>query len=914
MPRKKIIQLRAKLESILGDRIDYTRLREVEFEVAKQVYEIFLSKKEKDFEEFCVQNSFWLENYARFMATYRLNGQYPTEIEQIEKAEKENPGVFETYVSLYKYMQYVAYMQLKETIEQIHMEGGRLIFDLPFFRAKNSCEVLFYPEYFDISKRSPYIWGQHWKDLILYNWDKLAEEEYNFLTSPIQHWLRVGFDGVRLDALHFSYPLTHLGHNIVQSGNEKGDDFVSKVVTSIRSVNPRAIIVAEAFEGVDVHLRRMYAIHTIACVDWYSEKDLNNISNNKIWLQISSHDSPRIQDNNTLVEKYGVEYNEESFKTFFNKVLASGAEYVSFTIGDQWGESKRVKEEVNGETLWRYRIPLIAGRTFDITEFIGFITRNAMAKTEDGYFADGYVMGRSIEIEPQKAKDMLERLRTVSLQNFRLLYDYGKKELRDGNINAPHLHSLLVAYRWIKFMGQDGTWSLWHHSSQSDFFTKVYEILEQAGINEKDYPEIYSYLKQLNRKASAATSVLEKANINVQLFGFVQGFLENLLYREYVLTTKQEINPEFRDTFIKLLVAADSFIVKNKDGSLKIFAGYPWFVQSWGRDTFISLPGLLIVTGRYAEAKEVFRYYAKFQREDGLLPNIIHPDGRIEYNTADGSLWFVEALYRYYKATNDRKFIQEMLPVVNKIISLYTTKDRTGEIYMDDDYLVVVPAQWTWMDAAPNKNPVTPRNGKPVEIQALLYNALRISAEFNNMIGDKILAQEFEKIAEEIKMSIRLKYFEDNREYPFDVIDGDPHRDAVRPNALLLLSLSCVDDLLTDEQKQNIIEVVERELLTPFGLRTLSPKDDKYKGYYDTLAPGEIKDQAYHQGTVWPWLMREYILAKINQIRNKPAKEVRQHLITLVHNLCWLISKDCTLPEVFSGDAPHTPGGAVSQA
>jgi predicted glycogen debranching enzyme len=122
-------------------------------------------------------------------------------------------------------------------------------------------------------------------------------------------------------------------------------------------------------------------------------------------------------------------------------------------------------------------------------------------------------------------------------------------------------------------------------------------------------------------------------------------------------------------------------------------AGYPWFYQGWGRDTFISLPGILISTGRYEEAREVFRLYAKYQSEDGIIPNRIHLDGKAEYNTADGSLWFVESLYKYYKATEDTTFVREMLPVVNKILQRYTSKDKTKDIYIDEDGLVVSPAQ-----------------------------------------------------------------------------------------------------------------------------------------------------------------------------------------------------------------------------
>ncbi|MDI6641795.1 MAG: amylo-alpha-1,6-glucosidase, partial [Elusimicrobiota bacterium] len=332
--------------------------------------------------------------------------------------------------------------------------------------------------------------------------------------------------------------------------------------------------------------------------------------------------------------------------------------------------------------------------------------------------------------------------------------------------------------------------------------------------------------------------------------------------------------------------------------------------------------GLLLTTRRFEEAKSVFRYYAKYQKEDGLIPNRIFPDGKALYNTADGSLWFVEAVYRYYQATEDINFVKEMLPVVNKIIGCYTAK--SGDIYMDKDNLVVVPAQWTWMDAAPNgKDPVTPRNGKPIEIQSLFYNALGIASEFNRLAKNEVVAgfslPQLSELKKKVKIAINEKFFNvaaglPYRNYPFDVLDGDQHKDAVRPNAVFLLSLSKVNDLLPEDKKRTIIDTVEKELLTPFGLRTLSPNDPKYIGKYDTFAPQEVKDQAYHQGTVWPYLISHYIFAKIELMKNRPYEEVVSEIKNSINNLIYIIREKGTIPEVFSGNIPYIAGGTVSQA
>ncbi len=493
------------------------------------------------------------------------------------------------------------------------------------------------------------------------------------------------------------------------------------------------------------------------------------------------------------------------------------------------------------------------------------------------------------------------------LEEFVLRYNEGRDTLT--HIKAPGLHSLLVAYQYMKFVGQPGNYSLLHHSYHGDFFNKTYDILQKLGLTEENAPEVYSYIKYLQKLANSLVNVKDKADINIQLFGFLQGLTENLLYTRYVSNTQKEI-PELvnRNIFKKLLVAADSFIAKDEKGNLVILAGYPWFDQSWGRDTFISLPGLMLVTLRHEEAKEIFRYYAKHQNEEGLIPNRIFLDGSAQYNTADGSLWFIESLYKYYQVTKDEKFISEMLPVVNKIIECYKKPYTKETVYMDKDNLIVVPSQWTWMDTK-----YTPRNGKPIEIQALFYNALKITAEFNRLAQDKDKAEELDELANKIKIAIHQKFFID-RDYPYDVIDGDIHSQATRPNAVFLLSLSHTGDLLYERNKKHILEIIERELLTPYGLRTLSPQDNKYIGKYDTFAPPETKDQAYHQGTIWPYLISHYIFAKIKLMKDRPYNEVITEVKNNINNLIYLLTTNNTLPEVFSGDAPHLPGGTVSQA
>jgi glycogen debranching enzyme len=497
------------------------------------------------------------------------------------------------------------------------------------------------------------------------------------------------------------------------------------------------------------------------------------------------------------------------------------------------------------------------------------------------------------------------------MENFTLRFNGGRSILYD--LNAPGLHVLLTADKFMRFTGAAGRDALLYHSMRGDFFRKTYDILNRTGITQSYAPRVWSYLKELNKYADRHGDQDTRANTNIQLFIFLHSFLEGAMHKRY-LDSAGRVMKEDRDLFNKLLVAADSFVMKSREGT-RLIAGYPWFAESWARDTFISLPGLLLVPGRYEEAKEVFRFYALHQREDGLLPNIISADGRNIYNSADGSLWFIEALNRYLIMARDEDrgtLIKELLPTVNRIIECYAK--RCGEIYLDSDSLVVVPAQSTWMDARIKGVPVTPRNGKPVEIQALFYNALGIADRLNRAAGGRKSSERYGKLREEVADAINSRYFRDPKAYPLDVIDGDGRGAAIRPNAVYLISLSDGYDLLTPDKKETVIAGIERTLLTPCGLRTLSPDEPGYIGRYDTFEPVEIKDRAYHQGTVWPYLMAPYFRAKIIAGKGKKPGDITAGLRASAQRLMEFVTENGTLPEICSGDEPYAPGGAVSQA
>jgi predicted glycogen debranching enzyme len=342
--------------------------------------------------------------------------------------------------------------------------------------------------------------------------------------------------------------------------------------------------------------------------------------------------------------------------------------------------------------------------------------------------------------------------------------------------------------------------------------------------------------------------------------------------------------------------AADAFLVKRGQGK-SIIAGYHWF-DDWGRDAMISLPGLLLCTGRFEDARLVLKSFAAAMN-DGVLPNDL---GATSYNTVDASLWFVRAVGSYFEYSKDLEFVRGVWP---RLIEVFRRYSRSGEDFgVDKDGLIVSGPALTWMDARLDGRPVSSRAGKCCEINALWYSALIDMQKLSEAL-DKSPDPGFAERAERVKQGYQ-RFWNSETGCLFDVID---HEDAsIRPNQIIAAG---IPDLLLDVMRKSILDVVTRELLTPFGLRTLSPRDPRYAGRYE--GDPRRRDGAYHQGTVWPWLMGPYIDALLSvRGRSEPilgeARELLRPLITM-H-----AGGINTLPEVFDGDMPQRPGGCISQA
>ena len=366
-----------------------------------------------------------------------------------------------------------------------------------------------------------------------------------------------------------------------------------------------------------------------------------------------------------------------------------------------------------------------------------------------------------------------------------------------------------------------------------------------------------------------------------------------------------------------LSLAAEQFVVKRqvigKKTATSILAGFPWFAD-WGRDALMALPGLLICTGRLSEAGSVLMTFAE-AADEGMVPNRFDDyTNTAHYNSIDASLWFIHSAFEYLKAGGDgRIFSQNLLPVIRWIIECYYNGTKFC-IHADADGLITggtAETQLTWMDAKYDGKAFTPRHGKTVEVNALWYSGLCRLAEFYR---DKDIetAKHYGLMAEEVAESFCKLFWNDFGQCLYDCVGPDGSVDAsLRPNQIFAVSLAF--SALSDEQQKKVVDRCEKDLLTPYGLRTLSVADKRYEG--TCAGPQEQRDQAYHQGTVWPHLMGPFIEAylKVNGFSRESKKQAMKFITTLLEHL---VGDGCiaSISEIFDGDAPHKPRGCIAQA
>jgi predicted glycogen debranching enzyme len=373
---------------------------------------------------------------------------------------------------------------------------------------------------------------------------------------------------------------------------------------------------------------------------------------------------------------------------------------------------------------------------------------------------------------------------------------------------------------------------------------------------------------------------------------------------------RRKISTEQSDSLLKTLTAAANQFIVSRERGKTVIAGYHWFAD-WGRDTMIALPGLTLVTGHAEIAKSILAEFAAHV-DQGMLPNRFPDAGETpDYNTVDATLWFFEAVRSHLRCTNDYEFVRANLYAALVDIIDWHVKGTRYNIHVDDDGLLYSGesgVQLTWMDAKVGDWVVTPRHGQPVEVQALWYNALRVMEELAAHFKDETRKERYSTMANNACASFNSKFWNEAAGCLYDVVNDDARDGSIRPNQILALSLT--NSMVSRDKAVTVLGIVERELLTPRGLRTLSPRDPNYIGRYE--GDPRKRDGAYHQGTVWPWLMGPYITAYSKTFGSAAGRKFA---------LQWLgdfedhLNEACLgqVSEIFDGDAPHTARGCVAQ-
>jgi predicted glycogen debranching enzyme len=497
-------------------------------------------------------------------------------------------------------------------------------------------------------------------------------------------------------------------------------------------------------------------------------------------------------------------------------------------------------------------------------------------------------------------------------------------------VNYRDFHSLTKAGGWrmtiapvehgVRVQAFDGATPFYLKSSAStceprhDWYLGSYFAEEtERGLNDREDRLFAALFRAKLEPGSSITLVVSTeaaASLDGETARAERANHEVKLFHEWQAQNKA-LAEEAPSWLWQLILAADQFIVKRTlpeepDGR-SIIAGYHWF-GDWGRDTMIALPGLTLTTGRAGVARQILLAFSRYV-DGGMLPNNF-PDagGKPEYNTVDAALWYFESIRQYFEATQDAGTLQKLFPVLAAMIDAHTAGTRYNIRADPADGLLYAGGpgvQLTWMDAKIGGWVVTPRTGKPVEINALWINALETIAGFARLLAKP--GDAYEKLAAKAKKSFQ-RFWNAERDCCFDVIDspGIGNEAALRPNQIFALSLP-VSPLTPDQQKA-VVDVCSRHLLTSHGLRSLAPGEPGYGGHYGG-SPRD-RDAVYHQGTVWGWLLGPFALAHYRVYQDRQA--ALRFLEPLGRQI--YASGLGTLSEIFDGDAPFTPRGCIAQA
>lgn len=457
----------------------------------------------------------------------------------------------------------------------------------------------------------------------------------------------------------------------------------------------------------------------------------------------------------------------------------------------------------------------------------------------------------------------------------------------------------------------------------SNGFTLFYKTNGNITIYEQNMTGDLYYKRDAVDGRDAVGRTVANHTIRLDIAAGEQKVLYVIYSTEAVTDTVEELltqNQIYRDSLLEsaglknevakqLVYSASQFLVKrDSTGEMSLMAGYPFF-GDWGRDTMIAVVGCCISTGRYEEAKSIFRSFMKYCHK-GIMPNMFPESGEEpSYNTVDASLLFIGGVYEYYKKTQDIFFLKEAWPVMKDIIYWYK-KGTDFHIFMDEDGLIQAGAdleQVTWMDIRFEDILPTPRHGKPVEVNAYWYNDLKIMEELAVICGDQ--GAEYGTLAKQVKESFLEKFWSVTQGCLRDVVSGKPEDEQIRCNQIWAVSQPYC--MLEEKQAKQVLDKVYERLYTPYGLRTLDPADPQFQPVYQG---GQFdRDMSYHQGTVWPFPMGAYYLAylKVNGYNEASRERVKKQLKIMSA----ILAEGCVgqLPEVYDGAFPGSSKGCFAQ-
>ncbi|UCE29594.1 MAG: glycogen debranching enzyme family protein [Candidatus Bathyarchaeota archaeon] len=433
--------------------------------------------------------------------------------------------------------------------------------------------------------------------------------------------------------------------------------------------------------------------------------------------------------------------------------------------------------------------------------------------------------------------------------------------------------------------------------------------LRIAPKERKEFFVIAAKCRSEKEAQTVLSSICRESNYADVLYNQELIRLENLL----ATFRKQYADVKMEDWLKWLVLVADSFLVERASTKTKsVIAGYHWF-EDWGRDSMISLPALTLVTGRFEVAEKILLTFKRYCSK-GLIPNRF-PDQAGDtplYNTVDATLWYFNAVLQYLKYTGNFDFVRKQQWESLQSIIEHHIHGTNYNVRMDDDGLIAHGPQLTWMDAMTGDQPVTPRNGKAVEIQALWYNALKVMELLATRFNQKLGAEKYRDLAEKTRNSLAEKFWNSRKHCLFDVICEGQRDKALRPNQVIAVALDFT--MLDRTRAKEVVETVRRELWGKYGLRTLSKDNPQYIGKY--IGDWTYRNRAYHNGTVWAWLLGPFTTAflKVKEYEKRWRNFAFQNFLKPLFQEKTFKGGLGTISEIFDGDSPHASRGCVSQA